>query len=87
MIIETKYGIGDHVWVINADYENEQIEVFDGYISSINIFNGRITYYIEGVDLEYEDDDLVLYGLNITDVVSRVMLNINKKGGNNNVKQ
>lgn len=87
MIIETKYSIGDHVWVINADYENEQIEIFDGYISSINIFNDRITYYVEGVDPEYGDDDLVLYGLDLTDVVSRVMRDINKKGGNNSVKQ
>lgn len=72
MKIKTKYNIGDRVWVVQeGTYYNQtkntrelsgEVEVFDDYISSIEISNVGLIYLLVSADMiELEEKDIILY--------------------------
>lgn len=73
MIVETQYNIGEKVWVIKPDYNTGVVEIFDSYISSININNIETTYYLSDIDGDYTDKDLQPYDRDITGYVKLCM--------------
>lgn len=73
MLIETQYNIGEQVWVIKPNYNTGIVEVFDSFISSININNTETTYYLIDIDGDYTDKDLQPYDRDITGYVKLCM--------------
>ena len=73
MKIETKYNIGDRVWIVQEGsyydtVENKrklsgEIEVFDDFICAINIEdNNKIIYILKGADMiDLEEKEVILY--------------------------
>ena len=73
MKIETKYNIGDRVWIVKeGSYYNsttgkrelsDELEVFDDYITAINIEEGNnIIYVLKYADMiDLAENDIILY--------------------------
>lgn len=72
MEIKTKYNIGDRVWVVQEgsyyDIEKNtrelsgEVEVFDDYISSIEITDTGLMYLLVAADMiDLEEKDIILY--------------------------
>ena len=72
MEIKTKYEIGDRVWVVQEGIYYDSIEntrklsgevnVFDDYISSIEINDTGIFYILASADMiDLEEKDIILY--------------------------
>ena len=58
MTIQTKYEIGQHVWVV---YENcKEVCVYDDYIGWISIEDG-LTYGLRETCNEIGDEEIILY--------------------------
>lgn len=79
MLIETQYNIGEQVWVIKPNYNTGIVEVFDSFISSININNTETTYYLIDIDGDYTDKDLQPYDRDITGYVKLCMNKIRNR--------
>lgn len=73
MLIETQYNIGEQVWVVKPNYNTGIVEVFDSFISSINVNNIETTYYLSDIDGDYTDKDLQPYDRDITGYVKLCM--------------
>ena len=59
MKIETKYNIGDHIWVVYK--ERATVGIYDEYINEIAINkNNQITYYMGNCE-DFEEDKIILY--------------------------
>ena len=71
MKIETKYNIGDHIWVIyEARINNEycrnmptgEISIYDAYIDSISKYKDGLMYFCnDGNYTELHEEDIILY--------------------------
>ena len=71
MKIETKYNIGDHIWVIyEARINNEycrnmptgEVSVYDAYIDSISKYKDSLMYFCnDGNYTELHEEDIILY--------------------------
>ena len=70
MKIETKYNIGDHIWVVyepiinNEYYHNEpagEIAVYDGVICGIAFTDEGIRYWLKDVDVDLKEEDIIFY--------------------------
>lgn len=59
MIIQTKYEIGQRVWII---YENRgEVCVYDDLIEEIGVDDNRIYYILENACIDISEKDIVLY--------------------------
>lgn len=60
MKIETKYNIGDHVWVVGEN--RGEVYLYDAYIVEISV-NGEneITYYLKDICDDLSEDEIILY--------------------------
>ena len=59
MKIETKYNIGDHIWIV---YEgNGEVHVYDDYITSIFYEDSGIGYMSKILIEDIKEDDIILY--------------------------
>lgn len=59
MKIETKYNIGDHIWVVYED--RMSVGVYDEYITEIAIDkDNEIVYYAKNAE-EIKENDAILY--------------------------
>lgn len=59
MTIQTKYEIGQRVWII---YENNgEVCVYDDYIEEIGVDDKRIYYILKNACIDGEEEDIVLY--------------------------
>ena len=75
MTINTKYAIGQKVWVLIENIENKEIELFSDTISSIVIYENKICYFLdelcddidENVLIEYENTEKLLKKIIDTD--------------------
>lgn len=71
MKIETKYNIGDHIWVVyearinNEYYHNElagEVSVYDTYICSISKYKDDLIYLCDdGAYSEMHEEDIILF--------------------------
>ena len=58
MKIETKYNIGDKVWVV---YENQgEVSVYDTIVEEI-VFNNKETYYYGKEAIDIYEPNMILY--------------------------
>lgn len=59
MVIQTKYEIGQRVWII---YEsNGEVCVYDDTIAEIGVDDKRIYYILDNACIDREEEDIVLY--------------------------
>ena len=59
MNIETKYNIGQNVWVAKINNGGDVIEVYDTIISGIYVTKNKILYNAIDTDEDYTDEDLM----------------------------
>lgn len=59
MIIETKYDIGDHIWVIYI--HKDEICLFDDYITELSIDKDGIDYWCKDAGDTIQEKDIVMY--------------------------
>lgn len=80
MKIETKYNIGDHIWVV---YENRgEVCVYDDYIREIIIDkNNNILYFGETCPDEISEDEIIPYECSMALVgeIVKIMQQIREK--------
>jgi len=96
MKLETKYNIGDRVWVVyepiinNQYHHNEpagEINVYDDYISSININENGIQYYLKYSDYtDLVEENIILYDDTdkLINKIKELMNEINEREGKYN---
>ena len=59
MTIQTKYEIGQRVWIA---YENKgEVCVYDDIIAEIGVDDNRIYYILENACIDISEEDIVLY--------------------------
>ena len=91
MNIETKYNIGQNVWVAKINNGGDVIEVYDTIISGIYVTKNKILYNAIDTDEDYTDEDLMSqeeYENELTSRVRKLMQKIhddeeNEKTDNN----
>lgn len=59
MKINTKFNIGDHIWVVK-EYQG-LVSLYDDIIEYINVNKEGISYYMKETDIESSEKDLILY--------------------------
>lgn len=59
MTINTKYGIGDKVYVVFKETDKSEIEVCVGTVQEILIKERTIEYYIDTVYEAFEEEKLI----------------------------
>ena len=97
MEIKTKYNIGDRIWVVkegsyydsteNTRKLSGEVEVFDDYISSIEINNTGIYYILASADMiDLEEKNIILYNENdkLIAKIKELMNEIHKREENEN---
>lgn len=59
MKIETKYDVGQHIWIV---YEaNKEVSIYDDCIASI-VHDGNGYYYCSSINYdEYKEDEVITY--------------------------
>jgi len=93
MKIETKYNVGDHIWVVyepeinNEYYKDEpagEITLYDAVISNINISDEGIEYWLKDIDAEAKEEDVILYSdtCGLVERIKELMNKIHKRENN-----
>lgn len=59
MMINTKYGIGDMVYVVFKETDKSNIEVCVGMVQEIVIKENTIGYYVDTLYEEFKEEELV----------------------------
>lgn len=71
MKIETKFNIGDRVWVV-YEYDSE-IRVYSDYITEILIQKGNeIRYWLENTDCDFFAEKALIKYENTSELISRI---------------
>ena len=82
MTIQTKYEIGQRVWIV---YENKgEACVYDDYIEEIGVDDKRIYYILKNACIDRAEEDIVLYEDTdkLVDKIKETMENIREKEKN-----
>ena len=59
MVIQTKYKLGDRVWIV---YENRgEVCVYDDYIDEIYVNENGVYYMLKEACIDHTEKDIVLY--------------------------
>lgn len=62
MKIESKYNIGDRVWIIDCDYRHEMVYVYSDTINTICINgNNEIRLWFDNCDDDLPESEVVSY--------------------------
>lgn len=79
MKIQTKYEIGDKVWIV---YENKsEVCVYDDIIAEIGVDDKRIYYILENACIDIGEEEIVLYEDTdkLVEKIKQIMEDIRKK--------
>ena len=79
MTIQTKYEIGDKVWIV---YENRgEACVYDDYIEEICVNNDGINYMLKEACIDGKEEDIILYEDTdkLVEKIKQIMEDIRKK--------
>ena len=85
MTIQTKYEIGQHVWVV---YENNgEVCVYDDYIVSVT-YENNIKYVLKEDWSEVPEEEIILYEETdkLVDKIKKTMQEIREKEGQKDVE-
>lgn len=86
MVIESKYDIGDRVWIVSKDERHETIEVFSAKINTICI-NGdkEIELWFEDCDIDMLEKDVIDYddSARLMEIISELDYSFRDKGEEN----
>lgn len=83
MVIQTKYEIGQRVWIV---YENRgEVCVYDDTIAEIGVDDKRIYYILENACIDISEEDIVLYENTdkLAEKIKETMENIREKEDKN----
>ena len=85
MTIQTKYEIGQHVWVVYA--YNKELCVYDDYIGWISIEDG-LTYGLRESCNDIGEEEIILYEDTdkLVDKIKKIMQEIREKGSEKDAK-
>ena len=62
MKIESKYNIGDRVWIVDSDYRHEMVYVYSDTINTICVNgNNEIRLLFNNCDDDLPEDEVVAY--------------------------
>lgn len=62
MKIESKYNIGDRVWIVGSDYRHEMVYVYSDTINTICVNgNNEIRLWFNNCDDDLPEDEVVAY--------------------------
>ena len=84
MFIQTKYEIGDRVWIV---YENKgEACVYDDYIEEICVNSDGINYMLKEACMDIAEDDVVPYEDTdkLIEKIKQIMEDIGKKESEEN---
>lgn len=79
MKIQTKYEIGDKVWIV---YENKgEVCVYDDYIDEICMGENGLYYMIKEAGIDHTEEDIILYEdtERLVEKIKNIMQEIRKK--------
>ncbi len=78
MKIETKYEIGQHIWIIEED--RGQVYVYDDYIGFIT-YEDSLMYTTKEACVDLNEDQIVLYEdlEKLANLIKETMIQIRKK--------
>ena len=88
MKIETKYKIGQHVWVV---YENNgEVCVYDDYIVSVT-YDNNVKYVLKEDWTEVPEEEIILYedtkySAKLVNKIKEIMQKIREKEGQKDVE-
>lgn len=62
MKIESKYNIGDRVWIVDSDYRHEMVYVYSDTINTICIdSNNEIKLWFDNCDDDLPESEVIAY--------------------------
>lgn len=62
MKIESKYNIGDRVWIVDSDYRHEMVYVYSDTINTICVNgNNEIRLWFNNCDDDLPENEVVAY--------------------------
>lgn len=62
MKIESKYNIGDRVWIVDSDYRHEMVYVYSDIINTICVNgNNEIRLWFDNCDDDLPESEVVAY--------------------------
>lgn len=62
MKIESKYNIGDRVWIVDSDYRHEMVYVYSDTINTICIdSNNEIRLWFNNCDDDLPESEVIAY--------------------------
>ena len=81
MKIETKYEIGQRIWVVYAD--RGEVCIYDDYIGWISVDKEGLTYGLEEACDDKKEEDIILYNdkEKLLKKIEETMKQIRKKEG------
>lgn len=85
MLIQTKYEIGQRVWIV---YENKgEVCIYDDIIAEIGIDDKRIYYILENACIDISEEYIVLYENTdkLVEKIKQIMEDIREKESEENV--
>ena len=85
MFIQTKYEIGQRVWIV---YENKgEVCIYDDTIAEIGVDDKRIYYILENACIDIGEEGIVLYEDTdkLVEKIKEIMKDIRKKESEENV--
>ena len=85
MFIQTKYEIGDKVWIV---YENRgEACVYDDYIDEIFVNDEGINYMLREACIDGKEEDIILYEDTdkLVEKIKQIMEDIRKKEREENI--
>lgn len=81
MKIETKFDLGQHVWVIRGmvdEDDGDVIQIYDDTICNIEINTDGTFYYTMETDMEKTEDELLDYNISDKELADLVRTNMAK---------
>lgn len=85
MLIQTKYEIGQRVWIV---YENKgEVCIYDDYIDEICMGENGLYYMLKEAGIDHTEEDIVLYEDTdkLVEKIKQIMEDIRKKESEENV--
>ena len=62
MTIQTKYSIGEKIWVADENVEHKQVDVYSDIITGVFVDNkNKVLYLLEGLLDDVQEDKIIPY--------------------------
>ena len=85
MVIQTKYEVGQRVWIIYED--RGEVCIYDDYIDEIFVNDEGINYMLREACIDGKEEDIILYEDTdkLVEKIKQIMEDIRKKEREENI--